>query len=95
MHATHDTRSENVRTQTPELPNRRLAASIDLHSQLKQAQWNVRGPTFPAVHESLDKIAGEAKKYSDLSADCASGLGESTMSRISRWGGPGGPRELR
>ena len=43
--------------------------------QLKQAHWNVRGPTFIAVHELFDKVAGEAESYSDLLAERAAGLG--------------------
>jgi starvation-inducible DNA-binding protein len=75
MHTTHNTLSENIRTQTAEILNRCLAAAIDLHGQLKQAHWNVRGPTFIAVHELFDKVAGEAESYSDLLAERAAGLG--------------------
>ncbi len=75
MHPTHNTLSENIRTQAVELLNRHLAAAIDLHGQLKQAHWNVRGPAFIAVHELFDKVAGEAESYSDLIAERAAGLG--------------------
>ena len=75
MHPTHNTLSENIRTQAVELLNRRLAAAIDLHGQLKQAHWNVRGPSFIGVHELFDRIAGEADSYSDLIAERAAGLG--------------------
>ena len=75
MRATHNTLSENVRTQTAEILNRHLAAAIDLHGQLKQAHWNVRGPTFIAVHELFDRVAKEAEGYSDLLAERAAGLG--------------------
>jgi starvation-inducible DNA-binding protein len=75
MHPTHNTLSENIRTQAVELLNRHLAAAIDLHGQLKQAHWNVRGPTFIGVHELFDKVAGEAASYSDLIAERAAGLG--------------------
>ncbi len=74
MHTTHNTLSEDIRTQTAEILNRRLAAAIDLHGQLKQAHWNVRGPTFIGVHELFDKVAGEAESYSDLLAERAAGL---------------------
>ena len=75
MHATHNTLSENVRTQSSEILNRHLAAAIDLHGQLKQAHWNMRGPTFIAIHELFDKVAAEAEGYSDLLAERAGGLG--------------------
>ena len=75
MHPTHNTLSENIRTQSVELLNRHLAAAIDLHGQLKQAHWNVRGPSFIGVHELFDKVAGEAESYSDLIAERAAGLG--------------------
>lgn len=51
MHYTHNTLSENSRGQSVELLNRHLAAAIDLHAQVKQAHWNVRGSSFSAVHE--------------------------------------------
>ena len=75
MHPTHNTLSENIRTQSVELLNRHLAAAIDLHGQLKQAHWNVRGPSFIGVHELFDRVAGEAESYSDLIAERAAGLG--------------------
>jgi starvation-inducible DNA-binding protein len=75
MHPTHNTLSENIRTQAVELLNKHLAAAIDLHGQVKQAHWNVRGPGFIAVHELFDKVAAEAESYSDLIAERAAGLG--------------------
>jgi starvation-inducible DNA-binding protein len=75
MQTTHNTLSENIRTQAAEILNRHVAAAIDLHAQLKQAHWNVRGPTFIAVHELFDKVAGEAETYSDLLAERAAGPG--------------------
>jgi starvation-inducible DNA-binding protein len=75
MHPTHNTLSENIRTQSVELLNKHLAAAIDLHGQLKQAHWNVRGPSFIGVHELFDKVAGEAESYSDAIAERAAGLG--------------------
>ena len=75
MRATHNTLSENVRTQAAEILNRRLAAAIDLHGQLKQAHWNVRGPTFIAVHELFDKVAGEAESLFRLAGRTRRGLG--------------------
>ena len=76
MHPTHNTRSQNIRTQPVEWLNRRLAAAIDLHGQLKPAHWNLRGPSFIGIHELFDEVAGEAETYSDLIAERAAGLGD-------------------
>jgi starvation-inducible DNA-binding protein len=75
MQPTRNTLSENIRAQSVELLNKHLAAAIDLHAQLKQAHWNVRGPGFIAIHELFDKISVEAENYSDLLAERAGGLG--------------------
>jgi len=72
---THNTLSENIRAQASELLNKHLAAAIDLHGQLKQAHWNVRGPNFIAIHELFDTIATDAETYSDQIAERAAGLG--------------------
>jgi starvation-inducible DNA-binding protein len=82
MQSTDNTLSKNIRTQAVELLNKRLAAAIDLHGQLKQAHGNVRGPAFIAIHELLDKVAGEAGTYSDLIGERAAalgGVGEATV----------------
>jgi starvation-inducible DNA-binding protein len=75
MHPTHNTLSEEIRAQSIELLNKHLAAAIDLHGQVKQAHWNVRGPAFIAVHELFDKVSEEVENYSDLIAERAGGLG--------------------
>ncbi len=75
MQLTHNTLPQEVRTQSVELLNRQLAAAIDLHAQLKQAHWNVRGPGFMAIHELFDRVSGEVEGFSDLLAECAGGLG--------------------
>jgi Ferritin-like domain len=59
MQPTHNTPSENIRAQSVELLNKHLAAAIDLHAQVKQAHWNVRGPCFIAIRELFDKVSGE------------------------------------
>ncbi len=75
MHPTHNTLSENIRARSVELLNKHLAAAIDLHGQVKQAHWNVRGPGFIAVHTLFDKVAEEVEGFSDLVAERARGLG--------------------
>ncbi len=75
MHPTHNTLSEPIRAQSIELLNKHLAAAIDLHAQVKQAHWNVRGLGFIAIHELFDKVSKDVEKYSDMLAERAGGLG--------------------
>ncbi len=75
LHHTANTLSENIRAKSVELLTQHLAAAIDLHAQIKQAHWNVRGPAFIAVHELFDKVADAAEGYSDLIAERAGALG--------------------
>jgi starvation-inducible DNA-binding protein len=75
MQPTRNTLPEDIRAQSVELLNKHLAAAIDLHAQLKQAHWNVRGPGFIAIHELFDKVAAEVENYSDLIAERAGALG--------------------
>jgi starvation-inducible DNA-binding protein len=75
MHPTRNTLSENIRAQSVELLNRHLAAAIDLHGQVKQAHWNVRGPNFIAIHELFDRVSEVVEAHSDLLAERAAGLG--------------------
>jgi starvation-inducible DNA-binding protein len=75
MLTTRNTLSANIRTQSAESLNRHLAAAIDLHAQVKQAHWNVRGPNFIAIHQLFDQVAGKVEGWSDLLAERARGLG--------------------
>src|SRR5712692_8072117 len=75
MYHTSNTLSENIRSKSTELLNRHLAAAIDLHAQVKQAHWNVRGPSFIAIHELFDKVADAVEDYSDTIAESAGALG--------------------
>lgn len=82
MFATHNTLSENIRAQSAELLNRQLAAAIDLHGQVKQAHWNVRGPGFMAIHELFDAVSGEVETYSDMIAERAGGVGSTAFGTV-------------
>lgn len=75
MQKTRNTLSEQIRIQSVELLNLHLAAAIDLHAQMKQAHWNVRGPGFIAIHELFDKVSAQVEDFSDLIAERAGGLG--------------------
>lgn len=57
------------------LLNARLADAIDLKLQAKQAHWNVKGPSFIALHELFDKIATTADGFVDEIAERVTALG--------------------
>jgi starvation-inducible DNA-binding protein len=82
MRHTYNSLSENVRAKSIELLNKHLAAAIDLHGQVKQAHWNVRGPTFIAIHELFDKVADKVESYSDTLAERAAALGGTAQGTV-------------
>ena len=51
------------------LMNLRLASAIDLQLQMKQAHWNVKGPSFIGLHELFDKIDEAVEGYVDMIAE--------------------------
>ncbi|MGE0723818.1 MAG: DNA starvation/stationary phase protection protein Dps [Alphaproteobacteria bacterium] len=57
------------------LLNARLADAIDLKLQAKQAHWNVKGPSFIALHELFDQIAGRIDGHVDEIAERVTALG--------------------
>lgn len=75
MHPTRNTLDETIRTQSVELLNKHLATAIDLHAQVKQAHWNVRGANFIALHKLFDTVSQVVEGYSDMLAERAAGLG--------------------
>ncbi|MGL5137737.1 MAG: DNA starvation/stationary phase protection protein Dps [Beijerinckiaceae bacterium] len=75
MHPTRNTLDEAIRMQSVELLNRHLATAIDLHAQVKQAHWNVRGANFIAIHKLFDTVSEEVESFSDMLAERAGGLG--------------------
>ena len=75
MFKTKNDLSEGTRTKAIELLNARLADCIDLQTQCKQAHWNVKGPTFIALHELFDKVNEAVEDYVDDIAERAVQLG--------------------
>ena len=75
MFKTKNDLPEATRGKMVELLNARLADSIDLQTQAKQAHWNVKGPNFIALHELFDKINEEVEDYVDDIAERAVQLG--------------------
>jgi starvation-inducible DNA-binding protein len=58
-----------TRAQVAELLNQRLADCIDLGTQCAHAHWNVKGPSFIALHRMFDEIGGDVRGYADLIAE--------------------------
>jgi starvation-inducible DNA-binding protein len=75
MYATKNDLPEQTRTRVIELCNARLADAIDLQTQMKQAHWNVKGPSFISLHELFDKINEDVEDYVDLIAERVVQLG--------------------
>ena len=66
---------EAQRRRAVETLDRVLANSIDLHYQVKQAHWTVKGPQFYARHLLFDQLADRLREYTDTLAERAVILG--------------------
>jgi starvation-inducible DNA-binding protein len=75
LYPTKNDLPEATRHEVIELLNQRLADCIDLQTQCKQAHWNVKGPTFIALHKLFDEINEEVEEYVDLLAERVVQLG--------------------
>jgi starvation-inducible DNA-binding protein len=60
---------EESRRETVILLNARLADGVTLLTQCKQAHWNVRGPTFSALHQLFDAVYADVEACVDLIAE--------------------------
>ena len=60
---------EGMRIEVITLLNQRLADAIDLQAQCKQAHWNVKGPSFIALHKLFDEINASTQEYVDTIAE--------------------------
>src|SRR5271154_1306785 len=69
MYETENDISKSSRAELNALMNQRLASAVDLQMQLKQAHWNVKGPSFIGLHELFDKVAEAVEDYVDLIAE--------------------------
>jgi starvation-inducible DNA-binding protein len=75
MYPTKNDLPESSRSKLVELLNSRLADAIDLQTQCKQAHWNVKGPSFIALHELFDKVNEDVEEYVDDIAERVVQLG--------------------
>jgi len=87
LYPTKNDLPESTRREVIELLNARLADCIDLETQSKQAHWNVKGPSFIALHELFDRIHGAVDEYADLIAERLvqlGGIAEGTVGVVAR-----------
>ena len=66
---------EKDREQIAASLNARLADGLDLHSQIKVAHWNVKGPQFAALHPLFETFAVGLALHNDALAERAVTLG--------------------
>ncbi|QGJ70438.1 DNA starvation/stationary phase protection protein Dps [Planctomycetales bacterium 10988] len=74
--------ADATRAELAELLNARLTDVLDLRMQAKQAHWNVKGPSFIALHELFDQVAEEMANFSDLIAERITILGHVADGRV-------------
>ncbi|MGL5018746.1 MAG: DNA starvation/stationary phase protection protein Dps [Luteolibacter sp.] len=66
---TRNSLPKKIRIEIAELLQARLADSIDLMMQAKQAHWNLKGPHFFSLHGVFDKVFTDTVGYVDLIAE--------------------------
>ena len=71
-----------TKTKMIDLLNARLADAIDLALITKQAHWNLKGPTFIAVHEFLDELREDIDEHVDIIAERVAQLDGIAMGTI-------------
>lgn len=75
MYKTPSHLPESVRASISSTLNQRLADGLDLHSQIKVAHWNIRGPQFPSLHPLFEQFATQLALHNDAIAERAVTLG--------------------
>ena len=69
IYETENDITKDRRTQLIPLLNQRLASAVDLQMQMKQAHWNVKGPSFIGLHKLFDEVAEAVEGYVDQIAE--------------------------
>lgn len=82
LHETKIDIAKETREKVIGLLNQSLADAIDLKTQAKQAHWNVKGPSFIALHELFDQVAAEMDTHVDDLAERVTALGGVAMGTV-------------
>ena len=75
MHKSPSPLPEKARKQIAASLNQRLADGLDLHSQIKVAHWNIKGPQFAGLHPLFETFAVSLANHNDAIAERAVTLG--------------------
>ena len=75
MYRSPSTLKEDIRKKLSASLNARLADGLDLHSQIKVAHWNIKGPHFAALHPLFETFAVSLANHNDAIAERAVTLG--------------------
>ncbi|ADO70138.1 DNA starvation/stationary phase protection protein Dps [Stigmatella aurantiaca] len=67
--------SEQARAPIAASLNERLSDGLDLHSQIKVAHWNIKGPQFASLHPLFETFAVSLAGHNDAIAERAVTLG--------------------
>jgi starvation-inducible DNA-binding protein len=70
---------ESARKAVADTLNERLADGLDLHSQIKVAHWNIKGPGFAALHPLFETFAIGLATHNDTIAERAVTLGAKAL----------------
>lgn len=65
----------DARAELAKALNARLADGLDLHSQIKVAHWNIKGPQFASLHPLFETFAVSLANHNDTIAERAVTLG--------------------
>jgi starvation-inducible DNA-binding protein len=87
LHPTRNDLPAATRERVIALLNQNLADTLDLQLQAKQAHWNVKGPSFIALHELFDKVADVAEAGADMLAEritALAGTAEGTLQVLAK-----------
>lgn len=69
----------DARRELVDMLNQQLADIITLHSQTKQAHWNIKGERFFQLHELYDELAADIFGYIDDTAERVTALGGTAL----------------
>jgi starvation-inducible DNA-binding protein len=74
--------SKEAREQLAETLNARLTDGLDLHSQIKVAHWNIKGPHFASLHPLFETFAVSLALHNDALAERAVTLGGRALGTV-------------